>query len=61
MTSINNSMPAMVRRNGMEKPVRLSRSRLPPVMLSTVSIITWMPACLARAIIARFRPRSLWK
>ncbi len=45
----------------MEKPVRRSRSRLPPVMLSTVSIITSTPASLARCIMARFRPRSLWK
>src|SRR6267142_811893 len=32
-------IPASVSLNGMENPVRRSRSRLPPVMLSTVSII----------------------
>ena len=57
----NCSMPPSVSLNGMENPVRRSRSRLPPVMLSTVSIITSTPASLARCIMARLRPRSLWK
>ena len=42
----NCSIPASVSLNGMEKPVRRSRSRLPPVMLSTVSIMISTPRIL---------------
>src|SRR6185437_10347336 len=55
----NCSMPPNVSLKGMEKPVRRSRSRLPPVMLSTVSIMTLTPASLARCIMARLSARSL--
>ncbi len=45
-----------------EAGARLSRSRLPPVMLSTVSIITSMPACLARHHLAvQAAAVSMWK
>ena len=53
----NCNMPASVSLNGIEKPVRRSRSRFPPVMLSTVSIIMLTPASLARCSMARLRPR----
>ena len=42
----NCSIPASVSLNGIEKPVRRSRSRLPPVMLSTVSIMMSTPCVL---------------
>ena len=51
--------PPSVSLSGIEKPVRKSRSRLPPVMESTVSIMMRTPAPLARSIIALLRPRSL--
>ena len=38
-----------------------ARSRFPPVMLSTVNIITLTPASLARCIMAWLSARSLWK
>jgi hypothetical protein len=43
-------MPLSVSLKGMGNPVRRSRSRLPPVMLSTVSIIMLTPAVWARSI-----------
>ena len=55
----NSTMPPRVRRKGIEKPVRKSRSRLPPVIESTVSIITCMPLAFARSIMARLSSRSL--
>jgi len=41
-------------RKGMPKPLRLSRSRLPPVMLATVSYRTSTPALRARSIMVLF-------
>jgi hypothetical protein len=50
-----------VRRGGEVKPVRKSRSRFPPVIVSTVSASTSKFAAMHRSIMLLVRPLSLWK
>ena len=50
-----------VKRGGKVKPVRKSRSRLPPVIVSTVSASTSKLAVMHRSIMLLVRPLSLWK
>jgi hypothetical protein len=50
-----------VKRGGEVKPVRKSRSRFPPVIVSTVSARTSKFAATHRSIILLVRPLSLWK
>jgi len=52
---------AGVSRGGDVKPVRRSRSRFPPVIVSTVSASTSKFAARPRSIMLFVRPRSLWK
>jgi hypothetical protein len=50
-----------VKRGGEVKPVRKSRSRFPPVIVSTVSASTSKFAAMHRSIMLLVRPLSLWK
>jgi hypothetical protein len=50
-----------VKRGGEVKPVRKSRSRFPPVIVSTVSASTSNLAVLHRSIMLLVSPLSLWK
>src|SRR4029450_12323855 len=50
-----------VKRGGEVKPVRKSRSRFPPVIVSTVSASTSKFAATHRSIMLLVRPLSLWK
>ena len=50
-----------VKAGGEVNPVRKSRSRFPPVMVSTVSANTSNFAAMHRSIILLVRPLSLWK
>ena len=58
-TSVTGPWPR--RRTSTVKPVRRSLSRLPPVIVSTVSAMTLNFAARARSKRASLRPRSLWK